>query len=177
MYAAFGMQKLLIDAGEAVNILGGDFLALVVSQDGQRTNLQGFGLGEQQHSHYWIETDDVIVDLGPFYLRQSSSFKAARIPIIKWEKSHSLPVFLRYQQHVRYDQGVMLNSSLEIEERMDTFLEACTHRAARLKGQPKLPSWLLTDLSSLISAANKNDIWAQHAIRFSQETKEDNLPF
>jgi hypothetical protein len=79
MYAAFGSTALLQDAGYEANIVGGDFLAFVVAKSEQRAGLQGFGLGTDQPSHFWVEVDNTIVDVGPHYLPEDSRFPAASL--------------------------------------------------------------------------------------------------
>jgi hypothetical protein len=97
MYAAFGTTALLQDAGFKANIVDGDFLAFVVARFEQRAGLQGFRLGTDQPSHFWVEVDDAIVDVGPHYLPDHSRFPAASMPFIAWSPVSKLPLYLRYR--------------------------------------------------------------------------------
>lgn len=177
MYAAFGTTALLQDAGFKANIVGGDFLAFVVARFEQRAGLQGFGLGTDQPSHFWVEVDDTIVDVGPYYLPDDSRFPAASMPFIAWSPASELPLYLRYCSNVQYDPCVRLDSTPEIAKRLDAFVAACRARYAAQSGQPKLRSWLLTGGTALETAARTGDAWAQNAIRFANGIKEERLPF
>ncbi|PRY04485.1 hypothetical protein B0G73_112161 [Paraburkholderia sp. BL25I1N1] len=90
-YASYAIRALLKDAGTQSELVGGDFLAFVVSTDNRRAGVQGFAFGEQQCSHFWVETDDRIVDLGPFFLPRESSYPAVSMPAVAWKMSYALP--------------------------------------------------------------------------------------
>jgi hypothetical protein len=177
MYAAFGTTAILQDAGFGANIVGGDFLAFVVARSGQRAGLQGFGLGSDQPSHFWVEVDDTIVDVGPYYLPDGASFPAVSMPFVAWSPASVFPLYLRYRSNVQYDPRALLDSTPEIAKRLDAFVATCRARYAGQSGQPKLRSWLLTGGTALETAARAGDAWAQNAIRFANGIKEDQLPF
>lgn len=167
MYAAFGVFELLKDAGIISHVIGGDFLAFVVAANGQRAGLQGFGAADNETSHFWVECDDAILDLGPHYLPRGSSFLASKLPFIAWQPASQLPRYLRYRVGIRYDPKVQLAWTPEINQRMETFIADCRARYAVQKGQPSLSSWILTDQRSLVDAAKRGDAWANSAIRFA----------
>ncbi len=178
MYFAFGIQRLLNQQNIKVNIICGDFLAFVVSREDKRSGLQGYGFGcDEEYSHYWIETEEHMVDVGPHFLPETSSYPVAKMPIIVWRKSNPLPIFLRYKPLLRLEDGAYLDAPIEIQTRMREFLEECIRRLDGTRGQPKLPSWVLRDGNSLKSMAKKRDVWSRSAIRFSEETREEELPF
>ena len=108
MYAAFGTSALLQDAGFNANIVGGDFLAFVVARFEQRAGLQGFGLGTDQPSHFWVEVDGTIIDVGPHYLPDDARFPATPMPFVAWSSASTLPLYLRYRSHIQYDPRVRL---------------------------------------------------------------------
>lgn len=177
MYAAFGLRVLLREAGVNAKIIGGDFVAFVVARTEKRAGMEGFGFGEEYPSHYWVETEDTLVDLGPHYLPRASSYPAAKMPIVTWRTDEPLPLYLRYRTRIRYGPDVELASDAAITARMCDFLEQCANcKNARL-GQPKLPSWVLTGTSSLVSAAERGDVWARNAMRFSRVARAEELPF
>lgn len=177
MYAAFGLRDLLKTTGHAATIVGGEFLAFTVSQSESEASLQGFGLGAGEPSHYWVEVAGSLLDLGPHYLPRSSSYPAAKMPIVAWLMATPLPPYLRYRAAVRYDPDVELQSNPATTKRMQDFLGECLRRHKAQIGQSKLASWLLTDASSLSAAAKAGDVWARHALRFERQTKVEQLPF
>lgn len=177
MYAAFGTQALLADAGTDAAIVGGEFLAFVVAASGERAGLQGFGYGEGESSHYWVQAEGTIVDLGPHYLPDDARYAAAPLPFVAWSPASALPKFLRYRAQIHYSSAVTLQSTPEIVARVDAFVRQCRARFAAQRGQPKLPGWVLADTRSLQAAARGGDFWAQNALRFEGGIEEADLPF
>jgi hypothetical protein len=177
MYAASATCVLLHEAGFESTIVGGDFVAFVVSASGHRAGMQGFGGGKDQPSHYWVRVSDKIVDIGPHYLPWSSSFPAATLPFVAWSQASAPPKFLRYRPTVDYGRSVQRLATFDSVDRSEAFVNNCRRRFESQSGQPKLPAWLLTDWKSLKTAAEHGDFWARNAIRFSNETDESSLPF
>jgi hypothetical protein len=60
---------------------------------------------------------------------------------------------------------------------MGGFIEDCRKRNAAQVGQPKLPTWLLTDEDSLRAAAKAGDVWARSAQRSVQVAHLQDYPF
>jgi hypothetical protein len=154
LYAAFATSALLQDAGVQANLVGGDFLAFVVSRVGKRAGLQGFGGATGgQPSHFWVEVEDTIVDPGPHYLPKGSSFAAASMPLVSWKRTGALPPYLRYRAHISYDPAVQLHSEPSIMRRKDVFVAHCREKFRAQLGQPKLPAWVLSGPEALARAA------------------------
>jgi len=177
MYAAFGLSSLLRQLGLDARIVGGDFLAFVVSKDGRQANLQGFGQGSDSAlpSHFWVESSGRLLDLGPHYLPRKSSFPAATIPAIALPLAQS-PLFLRYRPKIRYEPDVQLASDDAITGRMRAFLKECNRRWE--KGiRPTLPTWIFNGKEALQRAATGRDPWAQSAIQFARRARIEELPF
>jgi hypothetical protein len=168
--AAFAVFALLQDEGFDTRLAGGDFVAFVVARSEQRAGLQGFGYGSDQPSHFWVEVQDTIVDLGPHYLPHGSSFAAAAMPVVAWQFSDGLSVYLRYRTHMRYDPAVQLQSFPDVMARKDRFVAGCRAKYAAQRGQPRLPSWLLT-------GPREGDVWARNALRFAAGIDRSQLPF
>ena len=177
MYGAFATSVLLQDAGLEANIAGGDFLAFVVSRRGDEAGLQGFGLGEDQPSHFWVEVQDTIIDLGPHYLPKRSRYPAFDLPLVAWTLATGLPKYLRYRPLIRYASEAQLQATPDILARKEQFIAQCRERYKTQVGQPKLPGWVLSDQASLLTAARQGDLWALNAIRFSDGVRETDLPF
>jgi hypothetical protein len=177
MYAAFGLSSLLRQSGLDARIVGGDFLAFVVSKDGRQANLQGFGQGSDSAlpSHFWVESSGRLLDLGPHYLPRKSSFPAAAIPGIALPLSQS-PLFLRYRAKIRYEPDVQLASDDTITGRMQAFLKECNSRWK--KGvRPTLPTWIFSDKEALQRAMTRRDPWAHGATQFARRARIEELPF
>jgi hypothetical protein len=169
MYAAFGIQTLLRRAEMQANIVGGDFMTFVVAQDGRKAAMQGFGSSDTGTSHFWVETPDFLIDLGPHYLSRRSSFPAARLPFVRWRKADPLPAYLHYNAKIRYAPDAALVSDEVISARMEEFVGRCLLRAKAILGQPTLPIWLLTGAASLDLFAQAGDSWAIAAKRYVKE--------
>lgn len=177
LYAAFAVFALLQDEGFDACLAGGDFVAFVVARSGERAGLQGFGYGSDQPSHFWVEVQDTIVDLGPHYLPHGSSFAAAAMPLVAWQLSDGLPVYLRYRTHTHCDPAVQLQSFPDVMARKDRFVAGCRAKYAAQRGQPRPPSWLLTGPVALELAAREGDVWARNAVRFAAGIDRSQLPF
>lgn len=181
MYAAFGLRQLLQEAGQTVQIVGGQFLCLVVSPDGRQVTFQGFGMPSSaqapEPSHYWVEAGQTLVDLGPHYLPRRSSHRAASMPLVCWSLQTSLPPFLRYKEAMRYDQNVELVATAAISKRMDDFLLRCQQESRSATGDVKLPGWQFRDIGSLQHAAQRGDAWARGAMSFVKTRPTVSLPF
>jgi len=168
MYSAFGIHTLLRELGHRPILVGGDFAAFVLSRDGRRASVQGYSSQGRsvESSHYWVELEGTVVDLGTSYLPVESSFPAAAMPATHWDLSFPLPKALQYRPEIQYDPEVELRSSAEITDRMDKFLDLCKKRNEGSLVNSKFDSWLLRDPSSLAGAAKRGDLWAAGAIRF-----------
>ncbi|MFJ0454189.1 hypothetical protein [Bordetella bronchiseptica] len=180
MYAAFGLRRLLHETGLTPVIVGGQFMCLVISPDGKRATVQGFGSPNaptQEPSHYWVEVGQTLVDLGPHYLPRRSSHPAAPIPFIRWPLQIGLPPFLRYQATVRYDPDVMLASDEAITARMNDFLTRCQQESQEAIGDAKIPGWQFRDMPSLQYAAQRGDVWARGAMFFIKTRPPMAFPF
>ncbi|MHC2483456.1 hypothetical protein [Rhizobium leguminosarum] len=178
MYTAFGMQTLLSDYGHEASIQGGDAVTFMVSRSGQQAGMQGFANAAEGHAHYWVVAAGRLIDIGPHYLPQDSSFPAAAVPLICWDLSGDLPPFLRYRVLEDFGPLTALVTTEEIHERMETFIGQCRSKVRNLVGQPKLPTWLLTCREAVEQRAAQNDVWAKAALCFaSMPGIEKSLPF
>lgn len=168
MYAAFGMRELIRDLGYSPILVGGNFAALVVSRDQRQASMQGYSSQgcSSGHSHYWVEVEGSIIDLGTTYLPIDSSYPALAMPVTNWDLAHPFARALQYQPEARYDVQVELDSTVEVSARMDKFLKACRKRMAGQLVNPRLGTWLLRDPTSMSEAVKRKDPWATAALRF-----------
>lgn len=177
MYASFGLSALLNDAGMATQIIGGDFLCAVVSQDGSRMTLQGFG---SQHSelpsHYWIEAQGTLIDLGPTFLPIRSSYPSAPLPVIRWPLISKLPNFITYRETKRYTEGVKISDPIFFRKNCE-FVAHCRKLNRDTKTNVDLGAWQLTDWPSLQQAANAGDFWARAMFVFLKRSMRAEFPF
>lgn len=178
LYAAAGIKHLLSASGIDARVHAGDFLALVVSRDGSRARMQGFGGadGSQAHSHYWVETPQHLVDVGPHLLTRGSSYPAASLPLLCWNKDEPLPIALRYRAVERYAPDARMRFPAEIADRMTAFLDELGARWTSMSGAGSSSAWMLTGEASLDRAARK-DMWAKGVLRFEREANPTMLPF
>jgi len=65
------------------------------SQDLQ-ASMQGYASESGEHSHYWVDLNGSIIDLGTYYLPVGSKFPACEIPAVIWDAGYDLPRGLKY---------------------------------------------------------------------------------
>lgn len=176
-YAAFAMRALLLDAGVEAEIVGGDFVAFIVSRDGTRAGMQGFGFGKEQCSHFWVIAEGRLFDVGPHLLPSDSSYPVAAMPLVAWDMEATLPAYLRYRPLQRFPAAAVMSSVLEQNARCARFIANCRSRAASQLAGAKPLSWLLTGASATDTTARRRDPWAMGALRFARMTSLSELPF
>jgi hypothetical protein len=175
MYAAFGVAALLKDEGICAQVIGGDFLCAVVSDDGMQLSLQGFGTaGAGEPSHFWVHAQGTILDLGPMYLPYESSYPAPSPPFFRWPLSRPLPSFIAYRERASYANDVEI-ADPEIRQRCADFTELC-RATSRLQNWMRPQSWQLRDYQSLRYAAQKGDPWACAAMEFLRRSLKAEFP-
>ncbi|WP_233331075.1 hypothetical protein [Pseudomonas nitroreducens] len=172
MYASFGVHRLLQALGYSPVIVGGNFGAFVVSRDQRKASIQGYSSDSGDHSHYWVELDGSIIDLGSYYLPVESSFQACDVPAVFWNASSPLPKGLIYSPAHRYPSSDISHLAPHIIEKMKPFLAACYARMAKPLAKPRLGKWLVTTPSSIQKAARKGDSWALAMIRYESMSVE-----
>lgn len=176
MYGAFGLASLLEDAGVAAQVIGGDFLCAVVSDDGQQMSLQGFGtLGAGEPSHFWVHAHGLLIDLGPMYLPYESSFSAPSPPMITWPLSSPLPDFIAYRERLRASHDAEL-ADPTLDQRRADFVAHCRAANRAHIGRALPRAWQLRDYQSLNYVAQKGDPWAVSAIEFLRRAFKAELP-
>lgn len=168
MYAAFGIRDVLRARGIAAEIVGGDFKCFMLSRDRQGHAMDGFGGSKQGGlpSHFWLECEGFLLDLGPHYLPKKSKHPFVAAPAVRWRLRASLPNFIQYQPTQRYGRKTVLASTNEVNARMAVFVELCCKLDRSTKPLPSRWDWELTDMASVESAASRGDRWAQGAIRY-----------
>lgn len=175
MYAAFGLSALLNDDGLSTQIIGGDLLCAVVAKDRSTLSLQGFGSRSSEPSHYWIEVQGMLVDLGPMYLPYESSFPAAALPVLRWPVTSKLPDFINYRERVRFAHDMEI-ANLAVRQRNAEFVALCRNIQRSHSEAIDLGAWELSDFQSLNRAAAEGDSWAQAAIIFLRRSMKANFP-
>ncbi|MGY6161856.1 hypothetical protein [Paraburkholderia strydomiana] len=176
-YAAWGVRSLLSDAGIQAEIVGGDFVAFVISNDGIRAGMHGFAHSKDQCSHFWVEANGRLIDLGPHFLPNESSFDVAPMPAVAWDLSYPLPRFLRYRSQDRFDQKALMSRDPAINARCAAFVERCRGKARSTVVGSKFPTWIVTGPSSVEIAANRKTPWAIGAMQFARRSDPRDLPF
>lgn len=173
MYASFGMHRLFRANGYSPVIVGGNFGALVVSRDQRLASIQGYASCTGEHSHYWIELDGSVIDLGSYYLPVESSFQASAVPAVFWNTSCPLPRALIYEAAERYPSSDCSRLAPHIIEKMEPFLAACSARMAKPLAKPRIGKWIATSPSSIQKTARRGDPWALAVIRYETKAAED----
>jgi len=172
LYASFGVHRLLQAMGHRPVVVGGNFLAFVVSRDQRQATMQGYASDSGEHSHYWIELDGAIIDLGTYYLPIGSSFPASEMPALFWHTGYRMPKGLKYAPEARYASPEVAHLEPHIIEKMVPFLAACHARMAQPLVKPKIGKWLVTSPSSIKKAAIKGDLWARAVMRYESMPAE-----
>jgi hypothetical protein len=177
MYASFGLSALLKDEGISARIIGGDFICAVVAKDGSQMSLQGFGSQSGgMPSHYWVEAQGMLLDLGPMYLPCESSFPASPLPVLCWPATSKMPDFVAYRERVRYADGVEITNP-EFFQKNAEFISHCRENWRAHTGPISLGTWQLKDFQSLHQAATRGDSWARAAIVFLKRSFKAKFPF
>lgn len=176
-YSAFGIRSLLQDAGVEATLIGGDFAAFVMSLKGEKAGVQGFGFGEDQCSHFWVEADGRLIDIAPHFLPRESSYPVVPMPAIAWDLSEPLPAYLRYRVIERFPASAMMSSDATINARCDAFVSACQERLQGQVGPINFPTWVVTGPASVAKMVNRRDLWALGARRFEGLADLQDLPF
>ncbi|OLU00931.1 hypothetical protein SAMN04490202_0880 [Pseudomonas reinekei] len=166
LYASFGVHSLLRALGHSPAVVGGNFLAFVVSRDQRQASMQGYASESGEHSHYWVELDGSIIDLGTYYLPVGSSFLSSEMPVLFWDTGYRMPKGLKYVPEARYASPEVAHLEPHIIEKMVPFLAACHARMGQPPVKPKIGKWLVTTPSSIQRAASKGDLWARAVIRY-----------
>lgn len=177
LYAAWGVRSLLIDAGVRAEFIGGDFVAFVVSRDGTRAGVQGFTHAKDQCSHFWVEASGRLIDIGPHFLPNESSYDVAEMPAVAWDLSHQLPRYLRYRIQERFNEDTLLIRDQVINSRCAAFAECCRRIARSSDAPSKFPTWIVTGPASVEIAANRKVPWAIGAARFARRSDSADVPF
>jgi len=176
MYASLGLAALLEDAGIHAQMVGGDFACAVVEQGGNRKGFHGFGLSANgAPTHFWVRTQDFLLDLGPTYLPHTSTFPISKLPVIRWSLENPLPNYFDYSEQLRYSRDVQL-SDATLEQRSDDFRTLCRKNALSLGVNFSLKSWELNSHVSLLNAAQRGDRWAKEMLLFLKSGDKARLP-
>lgn len=178
MYAAFGLQLLLKEEGIASDIVAGDVACFVLYTQDNQPGMDGFKTEKPGvPAHFWVETNDVLIDLGPYYLPRDTRRPIASMPLICWPREVQLPNYLRYREKARYSPGTKLQVADDMMERMASFLAHCESRDRTPPSKVESESWELKGPDSLQAAARKGDRWACGAKKFDSWVNPSKLPF
>lgn len=177
MYGARAIEALLNDNNFDAHLCGGNVAALVVSKHADKSGFDGFGGGTDGPSHYWVSVGNKIVDLGPSYLPKKSKIKVMSLPFISWSDRTRLPDYLRYDTQINFQPLAPLDTSEDIEARMNNFIARCRNRFASQKGNPKLTNWILRDQKTLEQAAQDKNPWALQMTLYPERISKVPEPF
>lgn len=175
MYAAIGLAALLEEEGVSSQVVGGDFLCAVISKDGKRRNLQGYGPSPTgAPTHFWVRTHGLLLDLGPTYLPARSSFPLAKLPVLRWDLENPLPDYVDYSETQRY-AGIRFDD-LQLQKRADAFRACCKAKMQSCGESIALQAWELRNRQSLVAAAKNSDFWAKAMLRFLRAGARAEIP-
>ena len=174
-YAAFGLNQLLTQRGIACEFVSGEVLCFTLSPDGNRAQLEGYGnaVGGTP-SHYWIEADGALLDLGVHYLPKEARRPIVAMPVVRWAKREPLPRYLRYREMGR---APAMRPDSSIVGRVEDFLGRCEIVDRDLGDGLTAPAWALTGPDTLRAATQRSDTWARGAARFETWVDPRKLPF
>jgi hypothetical protein len=173
-FAAHGIRTLLTRDGIQNRVVGGRFTALVVAKFGSRYALQGFEDGPELYPHLWVETDDRLIDLGPYLLPFGSPFPVASMPPLVWRRSEALPAALRYEMIDVVPDQAPFSVDPEVAKQGEAFATLCLDRC---HGPIDFPHWIATGDAALAVAEGSGDRWVHGVRHFEQVVKKlPNLP-
>jgi len=177
MYAAFGLQLLLEHEGIGCDIVAGDMLCVVRKRRGGAPYMDGYKSPiPGRPAHFWVETTDAILDMGPYYLPKEAREPIADLPFVRWLKRAGLPNFLRYRELVRCPRGtpIQLDDPVVMDQ-LGRFLPYC--RSLPHQAPPQCVTWELSDIDSARAMSQRGDLWANTALRFDAWVDPAKLPF
>lgn len=175
-YTATGTLSLLREAGADGSLVGGDFAAFIVATAGNKAGLQGFGLGTDQCSHFWVEAEGRLIDVAPHFLPADASYPIVPMPGVAWDLARGRPQALRYREIQRFPGSTSFSADPLIQERGQDFAQLCRERFSH-QTVARFPTWIITGPESLNIAANKGNAWARGAKRFEALAHASKLPF
>lgn len=162
-FAALGIRALLNEGGSASRVVGGRFTALVVARFGARYALQGFQDGPELYPHLWVETDDRLIDLGPYLLPFGSPFPVMAMPPLIWNRADSLPAALRYDAIDVLADDAPFSVDPDVARQGEVFASLCLERC---RGHADFPHWIATGHAALEDHAG--DAWVKGVRHFQQ---------
>lgn len=177
-YATVGLVALLRDAGEVAAAMGGDFVAFILSTDGQTPSIKGFKAsdGTQPCSHFWVETPTRRIDLGTYFLPFDASTPSVAMPALAWDTASGPTNYLRYRALGRFEEGKEM-ADPAIATKAEAFVAACRARVAECGTLLEFPTWVATGRPSVSKAAKQGDLWAIGAEKFDKWVDPARLPF
>ena len=158
-----------------VPLVGGDFAAFIVATVGNKAGLQGFGLGTNQCSHFWVEAEGRLIDVAPYFLPADASYPIVPMPAVAWDMAYVRPQALRYRAVQRFPESTNFSADPAIQKRGNDFIQLCRERISQ-RPVARFPTWIVTGPASLEIAAKKGNQWALGAKRFETIAQASNLP-
>ena len=166
-FAARGTRALLEQEKIASRAVGGRFTALAVAKFGSRYALQGFQDGPELYPHLWVETDDRLIDLGPYLLPYGSPFPIVSMPPLIWNRSEPLPAALRYEMIDVVPDNAPFSVDPEVDRQGEAFGALCL---SRCDGQTRFLHWIATGDAAL--DRQPDDPWVKGVRHFEQVVKK-----
>lgn len=166
MYAATAIKALLERNGYSPVVVSGDFVSLVVSPDSQSARFQGYGGGNSDISHLWVECEDTILDLMTTYLPLDSDKDTAKVSPIAWRPIRTLPSAFTYDQKVQYAADFEFRGVEGIQEKTNTFIHECLRRLDQCSTINTSFDWILFDEKVLHARARRRDPWAMSLVKY-----------
>lgn len=178
MYAAYALAALLRDAGYQAIVVGGDFLAFVPNRDGLEAAFHGFGGGVDAGtaSHYWVESENRLLDTGPLLLPQTAAKPIETPPAVYWPLEADLPRYLRYNPRMRMAPDAVFSTIREQCEKAENLIDDCRRRMRTAKGTGPTKLALL-DGPNYTRLNARSDAWASAAWRYENSPQFGDPPF
>ena len=168
MYAASATKTLLEKLGKNSIVVSGDFIGFVVSPDSKTASFRGFASAENSAAHLWVECENTLLDIMPFYLpddneNQNSMCKLAPIA---WNQKERLPPAISYIVKTRYAVDFKFRGMPGYQEKITAFSDACVERMAQTRRVKPHFNWVLSDSKILSVMANIRDPWAMSLVKY-----------
>lgn len=175
MYAAYGTQSVLQTMGYQSRIVAGSFGIFSLARDGSRVTFDIWGGNDTGVSHFWCVVNGRILDPTSPFMSHKGAFPKYPAPIVYWDATKPMPRCFRYTYACDLDPRSIEKHDAGMKKRRAEFVALCDEKLQRTKGQPRMKSWLLKDMSSLRIAARSGDGWAAGALKLEEMPGNDQL--
>lgn len=176
MYSAYALAHLLREQDREATVVGGDFAIFAPARDGKSAAFHGFGGADEPGtaSHYWVESEDRLVDASTLLLHQTTNQAIVRLPIVYWPIIRKLPRYIRYVETMRAHRDAEFSTISEQRETAEAVIDGSRRRLSNKGMQTKSD---VLDGPEYIVRAKAKSAWAKAAAEYEANSRYGQPPF